>query len=158
MQKVRIRTLRNKRKICKGVGGQRRLDFIVKYGSKRVCGQKLTREETEFMPTISFNPIPSKMYTLAIYDINSPQPAFLHALIPNITDPVMLHPAVPYVHPAPPPHDNHYHAYIIELLEQPGLLTMSPRTCARFDIGAFTKTYGLRRLAATGFYIDPRAA
>jgi phosphatidylethanolamine-binding protein (PEBP) family uncharacterized protein len=132
--------------------------FNVSYESVRVNGNQLTRVQTAMYPTISFKPKRGKYYTIMMYDLHSPKPAFLHFLAINVVNPFVIDPIVPYVKPSPPPKDNHYHVYLFELYEQPEFLTLVEPLQNRsgFDPARFVHKYGLVKVAQRGFYINPQ--
>jgi phosphatidylethanolamine-binding protein (PEBP) family uncharacterized protein len=132
--------------------------FAVYYNNIPVNGNQLTRTQTAIIPTISFKPQRGKYYTIMMYDLHSPNPAFLHFLAINVTDPLAIDSIVPYVKPSPPLKDNHYHVYLFELYEQPEFLTLVESILNRsgFDPARFAHKYGLVKVAQRGFYINPK--
>lgn len=135
-----------------------RTHFAVYYDDIPVNGNQLTRAQTTMYPTISFKPKRETYYTIMMYDLHSPKPAFLHFLAINVMDPQAIDSIVPYVKPSPPPKDNHYHVYLFELYEQPEFLTLVVPIQNRsgFDPARFVNKYGLVKVAQRGFYINPQ--
>lgn len=136
-------------------------NFTVSYNSMRVNDKLLTRNQTKYLPHIHFKPKKGNYYTIIMYDLHSPYPAFLHYMAINVTDPSELIPFLSYYPPSPPSKDMHYHVYVFELYEQPGFLTLasggSLNRRTGFDPEAFAKMHGLRKLAQRGFYINPQS-
>jgi phosphatidylethanolamine-binding protein (PEBP) family uncharacterized protein len=133
-------------------------NFSIYYDSIIVNGNQLTRELTSNYPSISFKPKRGKYYTIMMYDLHSPKPAFLHFLAINVTDPLVIDPIVPYVKPSPPPKDNHYHVYLFDLYEQLEFLTLEPiQNRSGFDPVHFVRKYTLVKIAERGFYINPKS-
>lgn len=91
------------------------------FGNKKVNKQLINPQETVLQPSISFNTLPNKLYTLIMYDPNSIYGDFIHWVIiniagPNITDNknnILL----PYKGPSPPIHTGLHH-YIFTIYEQ----------------------------------------
>jgi phosphatidylethanolamine-binding protein (PEBP) family uncharacterized protein len=133
-------------------------NFNVLYDSTRVNGNQLTKSQTSAEPTITFNPKKGKYYSIIMYDLHSPKPAYLHYLAINVNNISNILPIVPYQPPSPPPLDTHYHVYLFELYEQPGFLTISPSsiTVTGFDPNDFVRQNKLHKLAKRGFYMNPR--
>ena len=130
----------------------------ISYNGKLVNGLQLSRAHTISAPDIMFETQSGKMYTLVMYDNDSPQPAFVHWIIPNITNPKQLPPAfLPYVSPDPPAKDKHYHTYMFVLYEQPGPILLEPCDRIKFNPSAFATYYGLTKIAQNGFYINPQS-
>lgn len=133
-------------------------NFNVHYNSIRVNGTQLTRAQIVEQPSIHFKPKKDKYYTILMYDLHSPKPAYLHYMAINSTDPSSIRPIVPYQPPAPPPTDTHFHVYMFVLYEQPGFLTITPPSSrSGFDPDAFASSLSLKKRAQHGFYVNPRA-
>ena len=133
------------------------LNFNVVYNSTRVNGSQLTKSQTTAEPTITFKPKKGKYYSILMYDLHSPKPAYLHYLAVNVNNPSTILPIVPYQPPSPPPQDTHYHVYLFEIYEQPGFLTIHPPSDrSGFDPVDFVRRYRLQKLAKRGFYVNPR--
>jgi hypothetical protein len=132
--------------------------FNISYNSVRVNGQQFTRRETVAEPRILFKPKKGTYYTILMYDLHSPKPAYLHYMAINITDPSSINPIVPYQPPSPSTTDTYYHVYMCELYEQPGFLTSvtPPPVRIGFDPTIFTQRYSLVKRAQRGFFINPR--
>lgn len=123
----------------------------------KVNGRLLTKQQTLIQPVISFTPSKGRFYTIIMYDLNSPTPAYMHFMAVNVTNPSsIVSPLVPYEPPSPPVKDKHYHVYIFELYEQPGFLTFSPPLLrSGFNPKEFGTAHKLRKLAQRGFYMIP---
>jgi phosphatidylethanolamine-binding protein (PEBP) family uncharacterized protein len=129
-------------------------NFTIMYNSTKVNGKQLSKSQTASEPLISFKPKKGKLYTIIMYDLHSPKPAYLHYMAINITDASNAHAFVPYQPPSPPLKDAHYHVYMFELYEQPEFLTVyPPASRSGFDPRAFTERHALRRVAQKGFYV-----
>lgn len=131
-------------------------NFRIYYDDVSVNGQQLTRLQTKNIPRIHFKSKKDKYYTIVIYDLHSPKPAYIHFLAINVTDPLVIRPTIEYQPPSPPPSDTHYHVYMIELYEQPGFLTIGSRSRIGFDPVMFSKMNKLYKIAQRGFYVNPK--
>lgn len=133
--------------------------FNIYYGSIRVHGQQLSRAQTKGMPRLVFKPKKGKYYTILMYDLHSPKPAFLHFAAFDVQTTDSMTPFVSYVPPSPPSTDTHYHVYMFNIYEQPGILTNVPPPDNRsgFNPETFARIHKLRKLAQRGFYVNPRA-
>ena len=163
MLKTRYRT--KTRKVCKGPkiaswrsrkkrGAGSKLQIM--YDKQIVADQRLTRAITSDIPEVMFGIQENKQYTLVMYDVDSPNPAYIHWLQTNITNHAKGLTVLPYEAPNPPTHDKHYHAYMFELLEQSGPLRIDYIQRSGNSIDVFKKHHGLRSIASCGFYIDPQ--
>lgn len=131
--------------------------FQIFYDSIQVRGQQLSQTQTKDPPRIVFKPKKDKYYTIMLYDLHSPKPAYLHYMAVNITDPRSIIPIVSYQPPAPPSNDTHYHVYLFELYEQPGFLTFdSIGSRSGFDPAGFVAAHSLRKVGQRGFYVNPQ--
>ncbi len=144
------RTRKHKRRITRKDSG---VGFVVKYGGIAVSHQGLSRQQTEKEPEILFDKKNGKQYSLVMYDPDT-TPS-VHWLLVNITA-TNLSTVIPYIPPIPPATDTHYHRYMFELLEQPGLIRDPiPGKKMELQLDAFKRTHGLKTLSITGFYIMP---
>ena len=133
------------------------INFNVLYNSTHINGSQLTKLQTSAEPTITFRPKKGKYYTIVMYDLHSPKPAYLHYMAINVNNVSNILPIVPYQPPSPPPLDSHYHVYVFEIYEQSGFLTISPPSSrSGFDPVDFVRRNRLHKLAKRGFYINPR--
>lgn len=126
--------------------------FSVKYGGIAVDYQGLSRQQTAREPEILFDRKAGKQYSLVMYDPDT-DPT-VHWLLVNITA-TNLSTVIPYAPPNPPAKDTHYHRYMFELLEQPGLIPGKKMERQGFQLDAFKRTHGLKTLSTTGFYVMP---
>lgn len=144
-------------KTCKGSSRNHDYNFRVFYkdGTIAVDNQMLTRDQTLLPPSFAFEPRKDKYYTLVLYDPDAPDPAYLHWLVPNITN--GLHAAtVSYEPPHPPSTHTHYHVYTFDLFEHSNPIKYRVLSRTRFDPEFYLKE-GMDRVGRTAFYIDPRA-
>lgn len=134
--------------------------FHIYYGSIPVRSQQLTQSQTKNMPRVAFKPKKGNYYTILMYDLYSPKPAFLHFAAINVQTADSITPFVPYVPPSPPPADKHYHVYMFEMYEQPGFLTdvSKPVDRSGFNPELFAQIHKLRKLAQRGFYVNPQSS
>ena len=88
-------------------------NLIIRYGSTQVASQELSKQETQYMPSINFTPTTGKLYSLIMWDPDVPlqiQPGFVHLIVTNIQSPknissnILLH----YKRPSPPSGTHRY--------------------------------------------------
>lgn len=96
--------------------------FTIKYDNKLVNKQYLTPNETSMKPTISYNFENDKLYTLIMYDPDTPYGDYIHWTIINIKNNVDNGiDVIPYKGPSPPKNTG-FHRYIFLLFEQDKLI------------------------------------
>lgn len=154
---TRRKQRRQTKKVQKGSAAAAQQQLRIVYNGKQVNGSQMERTVVANAPIPMFETQIGKMYTLVMYDNDVPQPAFVHWLVPNITNIKQLPAAfLQYMAPDPPSKDKHYHTYMFVLYEQTGPINLEPLDRIGFNPEKFAKYYGLTKIAQTGFYINPQ--
>lgn len=133
----------NRKKSFKRQNGGNNL--IVKYDGIVVQGQKLTKQQTAFEPSITFTSIPGKLYTLAMWDPDVPsqnQPGWVHWISINLrnSNNISSNRLLEYTGPSPP---YGTHRYFFGLFTQNERITPEQPKRANFNILDFVKQNNL---------------
>jgi phosphatidylethanolamine-binding protein (PEBP) family uncharacterized protein len=145
-QTIRHKNRRNnksRKKIIKGGN-----NLVVKYKNKILLGQKLTKSETSFPPSINFSSQLNKLYCLIMWDPDVPtqiQPGFLHWLVTNLEsqNDIINNQLITYKGPSPP---SGTHRYFFGLFEQTGHILSQPIKRQNFSIEEFINKNKLRKI------------
>jgi hypothetical protein len=134
--------------------------FEIKYGSNKINGQIIRKEEAVDKPTVIINEKSS--FVLLMTDPDAPGGDFLHWLVCNINEGRIEtgETIIDYYGPNPPSSHNHLHHYIFELYKQSGLIDCSDYKKgerALFDKEGFISKYGLTLMESVQFIVDPKA-
>lgn len=128
------------------------------FDKKIETGEKLTIEQTRSKPDISWDSKVGRLYTIIIYDLDSPYPkvddmsdVYLHLLVVNLPDKGEV--VASYVPPSPP-EDSPKHRYIIAVYKQKGEINIPvERIRARFNLDQFEIDHDLKRVDHLLFYV-----
>ena len=149
LRQKRTRKQKSIQKRCTRKGGQN-LNLIVRYGSKQVVGQELSKQETHVQPSVNFTAQPGKLYTLIMWDPDVPQqiqPGFVHWIVTNIQSPTNIPSNIllEYKGPSPPSGTHRYFFGLFEQLSGQIMPNAPPNT--KFSIDRFIKYNNLREVA-----------
>jgi hypothetical protein len=99
--------------------------FQIKYDNGIINRQFLTPLQTKQQPTVFYNFVPNELYTLIMYDPDTPHGDYVHWLIINIKDNIKNGEIlIPYKGPSPPINTG-IHRYIFLLFRQQALIKKS---------------------------------
>jgi len=99
--------------------------FQIKYDNEIINRQFLTPLQTKQQPTVFYNFGPNELYTLIMYDPDTPHGDYTHWLIINIKDNIKNGEIIiPYKGPSPPMNTG-IHRYIFLLFRQEAQITKS---------------------------------
>lgn len=94
----------------------------IKYKNTFVDGQFLTILQTKSQPFIEYNFDPNKIYTLIMYDPDTPFGDYVHWFIVNIKNNISNGITIMQYKGPSPPKDTGIHRYIFLLFEQSGII------------------------------------
>ncbi len=119
--------------------------YSVQFSGKEAADNLRNQKNTVAPPLISFqSDPPDELYTVVVWDPDSPDPSYLHWLIINIPGERVLDGQilVPYKPPTPP---SGIHTYHVGLFVQKGHLDFFAPGRTQFDIDDFVAKYGLTK-------------
>lgn len=125
------------------------MKFSIEYETLKVAGQTVEKEKTAYEPRVFFEGEEWKQYLFLMYDPDAAASAWLHWLVSNIPGSIPDIEGGDFIQGyAPPNPPSGTHRYFFVVYEQPSsLMIPKPKQRGDFDVSAFEKQYGLRKVA-----------
>ena len=129
----------------------------VRFGDHHVKnGELLSIEQVQNPISVEFKGHPSKLYALAMYDLDAPRGKYIHFLEVNAPGGNLEKGSIRYRYEPPnPPPETRFHTYIIDLLEQGRQLPVGENLGARtpFPIESYYRSAGLTPVQQISFEV-----
>jgi len=139
-KRLRKRISTRKRRIQKGG------TISVYFQGKEAKGNVKPRNQTLFLPMISWTIAPETLYTILIWDPDAPSPSYIHFLATNLRSSNLStgQTLLSYEPPTPP---SGVHRYYTTVYRQKQLINVPvPSQRANFDVEELVNTYSLEKI------------
>lgn len=130
--------------------------YSVRFAGKEAVGNLRSRSNTLQAPTVSYTATSPELYTLIIYDPDSPSPSYLHWLVVNIPEDRVADgdTVVEYVPPTPP---SGTHRYFVALFKQSTRISVPSLDRSGFSLDSFVTKYKLEAAGSKSICVQHEA-